>query len=71
MGLTQVSHLKCKKCGVEFDYSWVPGASFTSFRLGKSRYMRCPKCHRWAVFNIFDTRVDPSNHHCELQVGPS
>ena len=66
-----VSHLRCKKRGVEFDYSYVPGGSLTSFRLGRSRFMRCPNCKKWSVFNLVDTRIDPNTHHCELQFGPS
>ncbi|MGD0328814.1 MAG: hypothetical protein ABSB40_00035 [Nitrososphaeria archaeon] len=71
MRLIQVSHLKCKKCGAEFDYEWVPTASILSLRLGKSRYMECPNCHKWSIFNILDTRVDPNTHHCQLRTGPS
>jgi DNA-directed RNA polymerase subunit RPC12/RpoP len=69
--IIQVAHLKCKKCGAEFDYAYLPGGSLTSIRLGKSRYMRCPNCKKWSLFNIVDTRVDPDTHHCELRVGPS
>ncbi len=70
-GLVRVSHLKCGKCGAEFDYAWIPGASFTSVRLGKSRLLRCPVCKKWSVFNIYDTTVDPKTHHCGIRVGPS
>ncbi len=70
-GLVQMSHLKCPECGVEFDYRWVPASSFTSFRLGRSRFLECPSCHKWSTFNIKDTRADPKTHHCELVVGPS
>ena len=70
-GLIQQSHLKCPKCSIEFDYAYLPGASFTSVRLGGSRFLRCPNCHKWSVFNIWKTRVDPKTHHCDLRVGPS
>jgi len=70
-GIVQLSHLKCKKCGTEFDYAWIPGVSFTSVRLGNSRYLRCPVCTKWSVFNIWNTRVDPETHHCDIRVGPS
>jgi hypothetical protein len=69
--IVQLSHLKCKKCGVEFDYAYVPGASFTSIRLGNSRFLKCPSCGKWSIFNLSKTRVDPETHHCELRVGPS
>ena len=51
------SKLKCPKCGYEFEYKWIPLASLTSISLGKKRYMRCPKCHKWSWFNVWDTRI--------------
>ncbi|MDG7010014.1 MAG: hypothetical protein JRN16_03105 [Nitrososphaerota archaeon] len=66
----QTSHLKCKKCGVEFDYRWVLGGSLTAIRLWNSRYFRCPSCKKSSIFNVSDTRVDSTIHHCELTVGP-
>lgn len=53
------SRLTCPKCNQTFEYKWVPGASFSAFRLGKSRHLRCPKCHEWSTFDILDTRVTP------------
>jgi len=44
--------LTCPKCGQTFDYEYVPGASLTALRFGGSRYMRCPVCHRFAMFPI-------------------
>ena len=44
--------LACPHCHGEFDYALVPGASVTAIRLGTSRYMRCPLCHRFAVFPL-------------------
>jgi uncharacterized C2H2 Zn-finger protein len=70
-GPIQMSHLKCPKCGKEFDYAYLPGASMTSVRLGGSRFLRCPNCRKWSVFNMWKTRVDPKTHHCDLRVGPS
>jgi len=70
-GLVQLSHLKCEKCGGEFDYAWVPFGSFTAIRLGLSRYFVCPICNKWSVFDVWDTRVDPETHHCDIQIGPS
>ena len=70
-GILQLSHLKCKKCGTEFDYAWIPGVSFTSVRLGPSRWFRCPVCRKFSVFDIWDTRVDAKTHHCPIKVGPS
>ena len=51
------SKLKCPKCGHEFEYKWIPGASFTSIKLGKKRYMRCPECRKFSLFNIVDTKI--------------
>ena len=70
-GIVPLSHLKCNKCGTEFDYAWIPGVSFTSLRLLTFRYLRCPVCMKWSVFNIWNTRVDPKTHHCDIRVGPS
>ena len=70
-GLMQLSHLRCKKCGSEFDYAYIPGASFASIRIGNSRYIKCPVCYRRSFFNIWDTRVDPKTHHCDKRVGPN
>jgi hypothetical protein len=50
MKLTWTRHLRCPKCGGEFDYEFVPGASFTALRLGNARFMRCPLCHKFATF---------------------
>lgn len=69
--IIQVSHLRCRDCGVEFDYAYLPGGSFTSIRLGNSRLMCCPGYGKRSVFNISKTRVDPNSHHCDLRVGPS
>ena len=52
-GIVQRSHLRCPKCQQEFDYDWVPGASFTAVRLGPARYMACPLCHRWSAFDLY------------------
>ncbi|MEA2053263.1 MAG: hypothetical protein U9O90_10700 [Euryarchaeota archaeon] len=51
------SKLKCPKCGYEFEYKWIPGASVTSIKLGKKRYMRCPECRKFSLFNIVDTKI--------------
>lgn len=70
-GPVQLSHLKCPKCNAEFDYAYLPGASFTSVRLGGSRFLQCPVCRKWSVFNISANQVDPKTHHCERRIGPS
>ena len=54
------SRLSCPKCGKTFDYRWVPGGSLTAVRLGPTRYMRCPLCHKWSDFDIVSTRVQDS-----------
>jgi len=56
-GVVQRSHLACPKCGGEFDYDWVPGASLTAARLGPWRYMACPRCRRWSAFPVFRAMV--------------
>ena len=54
------STLSCPKCQRSFDYDWFPFMSFSAARLGMSRYMRCPLCHEWATFNIWDSRKPAS-----------
>jgi hypothetical protein len=56
-GIIQRSHLKCPKCHREFDYDWIPGASLTAVRLGTQRYMACPLCRKWSLFDIYTTMV--------------
>jgi hypothetical protein len=56
-GLVQRSRLTCPKCGQPFDYDYVVGASFSAVRLGTSRYMSCPLCHKWSVFDLYGTMV--------------
>ena len=51
------SSLTCPNCHGTFEYKWVPMASFTSVRLGTSRYLQCPLCHEWGRFNIVGTRT--------------
>lgn len=50
------SILTCPHCKRTFEYNWVPLASFSAVRLGKSRYMKCPLCKEWATFDIWNTR---------------
>lgn len=52
-GIVQRSHLRCPKCEREFDYDWIPGASISSVRLGPDRYMSCPLCGKWSMFNVY------------------
>jgi hypothetical protein len=63
-GFVQRSRLTCPKCHRDFDYDWVPGASLTSVRLGMSRYLACPLCRQWSIFNVYDTLVEraPATH---------
>lgn len=56
-GYGYLSKLTCTKCSHTFDYRWIPGGSFTAIRLGTKRYMRCPSCHKWSMFDIWSTRV--------------
>ncbi len=56
-GFVQRSRLNCPHCGQTFDYDWVPGVALTAVRLGKSRYMACPLCHKWSMFNVYDTMI--------------
>lgn len=59
-GFVQASRLTCPKCGQMFDYHWVPGASLTAVRLGPRRYMACPLCHRWSMFDVWNATPGPA-----------
>jgi len=56
-GLARKVRLSCPKCGESFDYALVPGASATSVRLGRSRYMSCLLCGHWSVIRVADAPV--------------
>lgn len=56
-GIVSRARLVCPKCQQTFDYDFVPGAAVTAIRLGTSRYMACPLCHRWSTFNLSTTRI--------------
>ena len=44
--------MHCPRCDRDFEYDLIPGMSVTAVRLGTSRYMRCPLCHRFATFRL-------------------
>lgn len=56
-GIVSRARLVCPKCQLTFDYDFVPGAAVTAIRLGTSRYMACPLCHRWSTFDLSATRI--------------
>ena len=71
-GVVQLSHLQCPNCHGQFDYAWIPMASFTAVRLFNSRLFACPICGKFSTFNIRDTKVDPQAHYCgNMRIGPS
>ncbi len=61
-----MSHLKCPKCGKEFDYAFIPMVSMTSVRMGKSRYLRCPYCKDLGNFAL--TNSIKERHESEMLV---
>ena len=56
-GLVSRVRLVCPKCRQTFDYDFVPGAALTAIRLGTSRYMACPLCHKWSTFDMTANRI--------------
>jgi hypothetical protein len=58
-GFVQHSRLTCPRCRQVFDYDWVPGGALTAVRLGRARYMACPLCHKWSMFNVWDAPPPP------------
>lgn len=63
----QISHLKCPKCGGEFDLRWLPGDYF--HQAGIFYSVKCPICKKRSEFDVYDTVVDPNTHHCEITLG--
>jgi len=61
-GIHLTSRLICPECGKQFDYPWIPGGSFSAVRLGTKRYMQCPYCHKWSIFEIWSTRIKKREH---------
>jgi hypothetical protein len=63
-GIVSRVRLTCPKCHQTFDFDFIPGASISALRLGTSRYMACPLCHRWSTFDMNSTRVPagPTDH---------
>jgi hypothetical protein len=59
-GFVQHSRVTCPHCGQSFDYTWIPGVSFTAVRLGPTRYMRCQICHRWGMFDVYGAPAPPT-----------
>ena len=53
-----VSRLTCPKCKRQFNYHWVPGASFISIYRGNTRRLKCPYCHEVTTYNIATTRLN-------------
>ena len=52
-----ISRLTCPKCKKQFNYHWVPGASFISLYRGNTRRLKCPYCHTVSTFNVVTTRL--------------
>ena len=68
-GVVRENTLTCPKCNKQFNYQFAPGASFTSLRLGTSRYMKCPLCGKWSVIKIIGPPVSPSDQTVETKKG--
>jgi DNA-directed RNA polymerase subunit RPC12/RpoP len=51
------SRLKCPRCGKQFNYHWVPGATLMSLRYGNHRRLKCPYCGQQAIYDLAKTRV--------------
>lgn len=62
--------LTCPKCGGQFDYQFVWGASLTAVRLGPDRYMRCPLCQKWALFRLLGPGTEVPSVLPPSSVGP-
>ena len=54
------SIVECPHCHYRFNYEFIPGASFTSIRLGPARIFKCPNCKELHKFYINHFGTDPS-----------
>ena len=68
-GVVRENTLVCPKCNRTFNYQFVPGASFTSLRLGTSRFMKCPQCGKWSVIKIISRPVLPADRTVTTKKG--
>ena len=51
-------HLKCPKCGHEFDYYYSVSYSLTSLKISQFFRAKCPNCGRTS---IYQTHIDIQN----------
>ena len=68
-GVVRENTLVCPRCNGTFNYQFVPGASFTSLRLGTSRFMKCPLCGKWSVIKIVSRPVVPPDQTATTKKG--
>ena len=52
-----MSKLKCKKCGVVFEYTYKPLASL--MHLGPYKQVQCPACGKTSWLNTYSSVKDP------------
>jgi hypothetical protein len=63
------SRLICPRCKKQFNYHWVPGATFTSLRYGNKRHLNCPYCHTMSIFEVASTRVSKISNVRKIKTG--
>lgn len=51
-------HLKCPKCGFEFDYYYSVAYSLSSLKISQFFRAECPRCHRTSIYH---TSIDIRN----------
>lgn len=44
-------HLKCPKCGHEFDYYFNVAYPLTSLNISQYFRAQCPSCHRYSIYH--------------------
>lgn len=58
--------VKCPKCKKTFEYVFIPGGSLSSMRLGRYRYMQCPRCKRYAHFDLLTNLDKETRMHISI-----
>jgi hypothetical protein len=52
-----MGRLKCKKCGVVFEYDYKPLDSLV--HVGPYKRVKCPSCGKSGWFNVYSSVKDP------------
>lgn len=55
-------HLKCPKCGHEFDYYFNVAFPLTSLNISQYFRAQCPSCHRYSIYHTGVQILNPRRY---------